>query len=276
MTLPATIESSFFLPFELLTGSRRFAFRALYHYCRTVDDGVDGPVSAADARAHLLFWHDELERMYDGMPTHPVALALQPHIRTYNLSHTHFRDMLAGFEMDYSGIMRKPGLEVLNLYCYRVASTVGLLCCEIMGCTQSSSRQFAIQLGKAVQLVNILRDIAEDADQNRIYLPRELLQRYGLDHASANTLLAHGDALRSVCAALADRAYDHFRQASLLVHRQDRPRLLPALIMRDIYMRLLEKLEQAGWLLPQGEKARVTKPEQWVLLITGLRHRFLS
>src|SRR5579872_1054390 len=171
-------SSNFYYAFMLLPAERRRALHAVYAFCRFIDDIADDE-SSSDARSLLTRWREEVDRVYGGVPTRAISRALADSARHFNIPREHFEEIIAGVEMDLTR-KRYAGFKELRLYCYRVASAVGLICIEIFGYTNPAARVYAERLGIAFQLTNILRDVKEDAARNRIYLPQDDLARFGV------------------------------------------------------------------------------------------------
>ena len=174
-------SSNFYYAFMLLPAERRRALYAVYAFCRFVDDIADDE-SVAEPAELLRRWRDELERAYGGNPARAVSRALADASRRFNIPRRHFEEVIAGVEMDLAR-KRYETFQELRLYCYRVASAVGLICIEIFGYTNPAACQYAERLGIAFQLTNIIRDVSEDAARGRIYLPLEDLARFGVTEA---------------------------------------------------------------------------------------------
>jgi phytoene synthase len=238
-----TSGSSFTQAFRLLPAERRAALAALYAFCRVVDDAADG----TDAREHaasaaaIARWRDELARAIDGTPTHPIGVALGDTIRRFGVPAQHLEEILAGVEMDLES-RRYETFDELRRYCYHVASAVGLAALPIIGCRHPRSYAYAETLGIALQLTNILRDVAEDAERGRIYLPLEDLRRFGYRERD---LLTHtrNAALRELVAFECARAHSFYRAARASSTAEDRRALAPAEGMRLVYQRLLARIE---------------------------------
>ncbi|KAB2844847.1 MAG: presqualene diphosphate synthase HpnD [Burkholderiales bacterium] len=240
----AASGSSFYYGFRFLDPERRRAITALYAFCREVDDVVDECPDAAVASAKLAWWRGELAAMYRGKPQHPVGQALAPVIQRLELAQELFEEIIDGMAMDLAQT-RYADFKTLQLYCYRVAGTVGLLAAEIFGATCRETRRYAHDLGIAFQLTNILRDVGEDARRGRIYLPQDELSRHGV---VAGDLL-HGretpQFLELMGAEIA-RARSYYDQALAALPAQDRRAQLPGLIMAAIYRSVLEEIERDG------------------------------
>ncbi len=232
--------SSFYNAFRLLPSDRRAALDAVYAFCRFVDDVADDD-GRRDPAALLRRWREELAAVYDGTPSHPIGVALADAVPRFGLAREHFDELIRGVEMDLR-CRRYQTFDDLYAYCYRVASTVGLLCIEIFGRTQPSATDYAVDLGIAFQLTNILRDVHEDAERGRIYLPLEDLERFG---CSEDDLL-QGRYSANVAALMAfecGRARAYYLRAQGALAPEDRRALAPAEAMRFIYERLLGRIE---------------------------------
>jgi phytoene synthase len=230
-------SSSFTLAFRLLPVERRGGLAALYAYCRMVDDAAD---ESADPVAALAEWRAELRRLRDGAPTHPVAIALADAVRRFAIPVAHLDEILTGVEMDVVPRAYET-FDELRGYCYHVAAAVGLAALPIFGCRDLRSRAYAEALGIALQLTNILRDVAEDAERGRIYLPREDLQRFGYGERELHTH-ARNDALHALVAFEVERARDFYRAARASMVARDRRALVAAEGMRLVYQRLLARI----------------------------------
>jgi len=232
--------SNFAYAFRLLGPERRDALHAVYAFCRFVDDIADGGAHAGPA-ALLERWRDELDRVYAGRPTHPIGVALADAVRRFPLERRHFEDLIAGVAMDLAR-QRYETFEALYEYCYRVAATVGLLCVEIFGYRHPSARAYAVDLGIAFQLTNILRDVMEDAHRARVYLPLDDLRHFDVPEAA---LLAgrYSPHVGALMAFECGRARAYYLRARGALAAEDRASLAPAEAMRRIYERLLDRIE---------------------------------
>lgn len=238
--------SSFYYSFLFLPAERRRAITALYAFCREVDDVVDEISDKQLARTKLHWWHEEVERLYEGKPQHPVTLALQPHVQTFELGRAQLLDIIAGMRMDLDQ-NRYLDFEGLKLYCHRVAGVVGMLAANIFGCEESAGTSiYAARLGLAFQLTNIIRDVGEDARKGRIYLPLADLQQHGV---TAADIFAAKDSPRfqSLMREQAARARDVYRSAFASLPERDRRAQRPGLIMAAIYKTLLDEIEADGF-----------------------------
>ncbi len=236
--------SSFYYSFLFLPPDKRRAITALYAFCREVDDVVDECSDADVARTTLNWWRGEVAEIYSGRPQHPVALALAPVVRQFNLPQELLLEIIDGMEMDIDQ-SRYPDFKSLQLYCYRVASVVGLLTAEIFGYSDRHTLKYAHDLGIAFQLTNIIRDVGEDARRNRIYLPMDELQQFGV--AAADILNAHEtDNFHKLMAFQVERAQGYYRQALEHLPAVDRKAQRTGLIMAAIYRTTLDEVVASG------------------------------
>ncbi len=237
--------SSFYYSFLFLPEPQRLAITALYAFCREVDDVVDEASEAEVAKLKLAWWRHEIARAFAGEPSHPVTRALQTPIQRYHLPLEYFQEIIDGMQMDLD-YQVYPSFKELSLYCYRVASVVGLLSAEIFGYQDRHTQAYARDLGMAMQLTNILRDVREDAQRGRIYIPLDELQRHQLSisdlHQGKTT-----DNLRALFTAQAERARAYYAQAMAHLPRQDRYAQRSGLIMASVYQSLLAEIEADGY-----------------------------
>ena len=173
-------HSSFLFAFLFLSPKRRNALTALYAFCREVDDIADECEEYDTGKKKLDWWRLEIDRMYNNKPQHPVTNALKLYIADYELDKAYFIEIIDGMEMDLN-FTRYESFKQLHLYCYRVASTVGILSAQIFGYKDSKTLKYAHNLGIALQLTNIIRDIGEDARRGRIYIPLDELKKFNTD-----------------------------------------------------------------------------------------------
>jgi 15-cis-phytoene synthase len=236
--------SSFFYAFLFLPEAQRRAMMALYAFCREVDDIADEVSDEAVALQKLAFWSQEIGRVFAGQPTHPVGRELDWARRHFAFSEELFAEIIDGMRMD---VMHQPLVKPadLSLYCYRVAGVVGLLSIEVFGYTNRHASDFAVHLGKALQLTNILRDVREDVLRGRIYFPQEDRVRYGV--ADEDIKAGSMEVLRPLLAHYADEAEQEYRQAMAKLPPEDRISLRPSLLMAAIYHAHLMRLQAAGF-----------------------------
>ena len=241
----AASGSSFYYSFLFLPSEQRRAITALYAFCREVDDVVDETQDAQVAATKLAWWRTEVANLFAGNPQHPVTKALAPHIGTRGISQQWMNEIIDGMEMDLTQTryLDWPGLE---RYCYRVAGVVGLLAANIFGYREASTLDYARELGIAFQLTNIIRDVGEDARKNRIYLPIEDLQKFGV--TAADLLHARpSPQFTQLMQFQARRAESYYARAFEALPSEDRRAQRPGLIMAAIYRQLLAEIERDGF-----------------------------
>jgi phytoene synthase len=240
-------RSNFYYAFLALPRPRRDALYAVYAFCRTVDDVADLGGDPAEQRRELARWRGVVARCYegDGEPDDAIGRRLAGAVRAYRLPREALDAIVDGVEMDVDGVVFEKA-EDLYPYCYRVASAVGLCCIEIFGYTDPRARQYAIDLGMALQLTNIIRDVGADARGGRVYLPREDLRAFGV---TVEDLRAgrHTDAFVRLMRHEAERARGFYRAARAAFPAVDARSLVPAEIMGRIYLALLEEIEARGF-----------------------------
>jgi len=239
--------SSFYYSFLFLPPERRRAITALYAFCREVDDTVDDASDGSVARIKLAWWRAEVAAMCDPArtPTHPVMLALRPHLAVYDLKEAHLLAIIDGMEMDLdqTRYLDYPGLRK---YCWHVAGVVGILSASIFGVTDPKTLAYAEQLGLAFQLTNIIRDVGEDARKGRIYLPVNELQQFNV--TAADLLNArHSENFEKLMQFQADRAQAAYNDAFALLPAADKRAQRPGLMMAAIYRTLLDEIERDGF-----------------------------
>lgn len=270
--------SSFYWGMRILPEDRRDAMFAVYAFCREVDDIADGDDPVEDKRRQLDAWRREIDALYapgtpdisdqGGSDTY-VLRALARAIRLYKLEKKDFFEIIAGMEMDTDETIVAPDCEQLKLYCNRVAGAVGLLSVHIFGDSSTTAQQFAIALGTALQLTNILRDLKDDAGMGRLYLPREQLVAHGVAIGTPDEILA-SPKLPEICAAVAERAREKYAEADRLLAQSDARALKPAVVMMMNYRRILDRMIANGW-RDLDDDAGLSKPEKlWITLRYGV------
>ncbi|HZV55260.1 MAG TPA: presqualene diphosphate synthase HpnD [Rhodocyclaceae bacterium] len=240
----AASGSSFYYSFRFLEPRRRQAITALYAYCREVDDAVDECSDPGVAAMKLAWWRGEVTALYAGRPTHPVTQALATALPHFNLPAEHLQEIIDGMEMDLHQT-RYPDFKALHLYCYRVASVVGLLAAEIFGYTDRRTQKYAHDLGLAFQLTNIVRDVGEDARRGRIYLPQDELARFGVTETDI-LQSRYSDSFKALMEFQVGRAQETYDRALAALPAADRKTQRPGLIMAAIYRTLLEEIVKDG------------------------------
>jgi len=259
-----TSGSSFYLAMRILPAAQRDAMYQVYAFCRAVDDIADSDRPRAERSAALDAWRAQIDACYAGTP--PAALAaLTRHIHTFHLQREDFHAMIDGMAMDAAADICAPDEATLDLYCDRVASAAGRLSVRIFGMAEAPGRALAHHLGRALQLTNILRDIDEDADLNRCYLPRELLAREGIAIGTPHAIAAD-PSLPRVCDTLAGHAKRHFAEADAIMDASPRAQVKAPRIMSGVYRCLLERTLERGFDLP---RTKVNKPRARLMWIVA-------
>ncbi len=237
--------SNFYYSFLFLPRPRREAIYTVYTLCHELDAAVDHPPDGVDPYDQLAQWRREIEAAYQSTPQYPVTISLADHARKLGIPQDYFQELIAGMEMDLT-IRRYATFEDLYLYCYRVASIVGLICLKVFGTLDPRAQAYAVNLGTAFQLTNIMRDVGADAERDRIYVPQEDLARFG---CSEEQLLAKTSSPQFIqlMEFQAARAHDYYQKAQTVydtLSSADRQSLLSAEIMRVIYFNLLTRIEK--------------------------------
>jgi phytoene synthase len=255
-------DTNFYYSFLVLPSAKRQAIVSVWDFCRAVDDATDEIDNTVDAARELDKWRQELAACFDGgQPQTRQGRALAPLVKPFGLTREPFDALIEGVEMDL-GARRYETFDDLYQYCIRVASAVGLICLDIFGYREPSSRQYAIDLGVALQLTNILRDVRGDLERGRVYIPLEDLRRYGcaeqdLHNEVANALLRHQ----------AERARDYYTRAARALPPRDANRLVAAEIMAAIYRAILDKIERRDYDV-FSEVVRIPRPLRAVIAAT--------
>lgn len=264
----ANARSSFAFGMRTLPRDRRNAMIAVYAFARTVDDIADSAAPTAEKLAALDAWSEELDRVFAANPQSSVGRALSQNVEAFELPAPEFHLMLDGMRMDVNGPVVAPSLRDLARYTRRVAGTIGQLSVRCFGAEASSHRDdFALALADALQLTNILRDVDEDAQDGRIYLPQELLEAEGVP-IDCNTI-AHHPKLPAVCAAVGALARERFAAARAALRHLDHGPLRPALIFMGVYEGYLDRIEALSW------RSNLMRPmPRWVKIARGLRYAF--
>ncbi|MCZ6691587.1 MAG: presqualene diphosphate synthase HpnD [Planctomycetota bacterium] len=267
-------RTNFYYPFLLLPARRREALISVYAFCRATDDLADEPDGTGSRAERIAAWRQELARTYEGRPGQSITRSLRSAILRFHLPKAHFDDLINGVEMDTIQ-NRYPTFQGLYTYCYRVASAVGLICIEIFGYRDLGARRYAEDLGVALQLTNILRDVSADAARDRIYLPLEDLEKFGCteEEILAGSTSSSFEALMQFeC----DRARSYYRKAWRSLPRVDRSSLLAAEAMGRIYYEILRSIERRGYdvysdrvRIPAVRKAGIAA-EVWLRKLLGL------
>ena len=252
--------TSFYRGMRVLPRDRRTAMYAVYAFCRLVDDVADEPAPMAEKLAGLAQWRERVETLYAGRASEAVTRVLLPAIAAYGLRREDFLAVIDGMAMDTETAIVAPDLATLDLYCDRVAAAVGRLSVRAFGDDSADADQVAWHLGRALQYTNILRDVAEDADRGRLYLPREWLEEAGMP-TDPEAALAH-TALPALCARMAAAAHRHFAQAEAAMGRCIPRAMKPARLMGATYAALLERMQERGWSTNLHERVSLSKFEK--------------
>ena len=274
-TITRKSGSNLALGFLLLPKPKRDGMSALYAFCREVDDAADEDSIAVEIRRECLAsWRRDIRRACSGeTPSMAVNAELQPVIERYHLPFEHFDELIKGVEMDLD-VNRYQTFEDLELYCYRVASVVGLLSIEIFGYRDRACKDYAVYLGKALQLTNILRDVRVDSERGRIYLPLAELARFGVTEEEI-LRFEYSERFCQLAQSIAARARDYYNKARTTLPPGDRRSMVAAELMGSVYWRLLGKLEGQRFNVFGPRPTRLTKSQK-LLLIFRAWCRFAS
>jgi len=272
-TLVRKSRSSFYYSFLFLPRPKRDAIYAVYALCRAVDDVADDAGDMEAKAQRLKGWREELDRCYAGRPTHPITRALRDCLSRYPIPKGYFEELIAGVEMDLT-LTRYRTFADLTRYCYRVASVVGLICIEIFGYRREATKEYAINLGLALQLTNILRDLKTDGRRGRIYLPQEDLERFGYRE---DDLLhcRYTPGFFPLMRFEADRARDYFRRAAESLPSEDRKNMVAAEIMGRIYRETLEMIARKEFRVFEDRIALSCARKIRLALMTWVKHQFM-
>lgn len=236
-------KTNFLYSFSLLSREKNDAINTVYAFCRKTDDIVDDTeATPEEKRANLERWKSELEKALSGQSVEHLLNELSNVIRRFSIPHEPFFDLIKGMRMDLDK-SRYETFDELYEYCYCAAATVGLMCIEIFGYSNPKTKEFAVELGVALQLTNILRDVKKDADNGRIYIPKEDLERFGY---SEKDLLEnkYNENFVKLMEFEADRARRYYQKANELLVKEDKGLMFSARIMGHIYYDLLKKIEK--------------------------------
>jgi phytoene synthase len=258
--------TSFYRGMRVLPPDRRNAMYAIYAFCRMVDDIADDDDAFEAKRPRLAAWRERVAGLYRGESDGPVTRVLVAAVKRFELRREDFLAVIDGMEMDAETTIVAPDLATLDLYCDRVAAAVGRLSVRAFGDASAAADRVAYSLGRALQLTNILRDVQEDADRGRLYLPREYLDAESVPHDPRAALGTPG--LPRVCARVAALAHEHFRAAHAAMKQCDAKAMKPARLMGATYAAILSRLERRGW---SRHAERVSLPA-WQKLWLALRY----
>jgi phytoene synthase len=260
--------TSFYRGMRVLPPDRRHAMYAIYAFCRMVDDIADEDGPFAAKLPELTAWRERVAGLYRGQSDGPVTRLLVAAVQRFGLRQEDFLAVIDGMQMDAENPIVAPDLAILDLYCDRVAAAVGRLSVRAFGDSSAAADQVAYSLGRALQLTNILRDLQEDAERGRLYLPLEWLDETGVPHEPMAALTAPG--LRQVCARVAALAHQHFRTAAEAMCRCDAKAMKPARLMGATYAAILSRLERRGWSPPHERVSLPAWQKLWLALRYGV------
>ncbi len=260
--------TSFYYAFRILPEAKRRAIFALYSFCRVLDDCVDEADGGGEEA--LRHWLAELDRAYAGRAETPLGRDLAETLARFPIPRSCFEEIVAGCRMDLT-ISRYFSFEELRLYCSRVASAVGLASIEIFGYRNPGTREYARELGQALQLTNILRDVTPDAAKGRIYVPLDELARFGVGESQFLEAARTGQGSTSITALLAfqgDRARHSHERAAALLPAEDRRAMASARVMGAVYRELLDEIERRGYPLGGTTLSLPRRRKAWLALRT--------
>jgi phytoene synthase len=256
--------TSFYHGMRILPAPRRDAMYAIYAFCRVVDDIADEDAPLPTKVAGLNAWRERIAALFLGQTSEPITRALRTAVQVYDLQKPDFLAIIDGMEMDAGDPIIAPPMATLDLYCDRVASAVGRLSVRVFGDSSSAAQDVAYALGRALQLTNILRDVGEDAERGRIYLPYEFLAEAGISPDPATLLAAKN--LPDVCARIADLAGKYFDQAEGAMQTCDARAMRPARMMAASYKPLIKILREQKF---DYTRPRVSLPKWRKLALAG-------
>ena len=265
--------SNLAMAFVLLPKEKKDAMCALYAFCREVDDVADEEsIPAEERRRELTRWREDIRKAcHGGNPEIPVNRELQPIIERFKLPCELFEALIDGMEMDLEGTYYETW-DDLAKYCYHVASVVGLLSIEIFEYTHPATQHYGYQIGQALQLTNILRDIRQDAENKRIYVPRALMDKH---QVTEDDLYQFRDSqqVRNMARELAEKARFHYAECRKCIHPDDRRSLVASEMMGAVYWRILLQIEKSGYDVLRPRKFKLTKPSKlWLVARSFARH----
>lgn len=268
--------SNFYYSFLFLPRAKRDAMYTVYAFCKAVDNAVDEPAAGSNPKDELKRWREELEAVYSGTPTTPIMMSLSHHVKVLGIPKAYFEELIKGVEMDLFN-NRYVTFDELSLYCYRVASVVGLICLHVFGVTSARAQDYAVALGMAFQLTNILRDVGTDAAESRIYLPLDDLRKWNHPEKAIFNR-SYSPEFRALMEYEASRAHHYYKRADAALmglSPQERRALTVAEIMRGIYRRILERIEQSDYQVFGPRISLTTMQRVVIALRIWLRSRFL-
>jgi len=261
--------SSFTAGMILLPRERCEAMFGLYAFCREVDDIADDSPSLEIARQGLALWREKIRALFQGAePDHAITRVLAPAIQRFGLVEADLQALIDGMAMDAENAICAPSMETLDLYCDRAASAVGRASVRIFGDASANAMDVAYHLGRALQLTNILRDLAEDSKRGRLYLPEELLAKHRAATRDPLKIL-QDPALAPICREIAAMAHDHFQKAHASMAKCRKGTMRSARVMGAYYGAILARLEKEDWKNPMV-RVKLGKFEKIVLVLRSL------
>lgn len=266
-------NTSFYWAMRLLPSEKRAAMFAIYAFCRVVDDIVDEPGTTELKRLSLQKKRTEIVAAFSGNPNGPLGRQLLLAKNRFELNSQDFLAIIEGMAMDVrdekvEARVRIASMDELTLYCDRVAGAVGRLSNRVFGLVGESGDRLASTLGRALQLTNILRDLLEDAESDRLYLPQDMLKRYGVEKTNPEDVLASPQ-LAKVCDAIATIAEQDFQDAEAILSGLERKKIRPIIIMKEIYWTTLQRLIKRGWIDLEKPVRLSRLGKLWVILRSG-------
>ena len=257
-------RSSFYAAMRIMPRDQREAMYEIYSFCRAVDDIADDGGPREERLAGLRHWRADIDALYASRAP-PALGALARVVRGFDLGREDFLAIIDGMEMDVVSTMRAPDLATLDLYCDRVASAVGRLCVRVFGMEREPGLALAHHLGRALQLTNILRDLDEDAEMGRLYLPREALHAAGITEVEPRSVLS-SPAIDKACAPLVVRAKEHFAKSETIMAASRRRTVRTPRVMAAAYRSMLDAMIARGWRAPRTP-VRLRKSQLiWIVL----------
>jgi phytoene synthase len=261
--------SSFYAAMRLLPPAERAAMFAIYAFCRVVDDVADEPgPSPEERRAELDRWRADVAALYAGDPA-PRISYLAEHVRRFGLQQADFLAIIDGMEMDVGEPVIAPPYATLDLYCDRVASAVGRLSVKIFGMPDGPGETLAFHLGRALQLTNILRDLDEDAEMGRLYVPSEALEAAGIATRDPKAVI-DDPRIDAACRWVAAKAHDEYALADAVLKARPAGRIRSPRLMREVYQQILRETEAVGWAPPRRRVSLGKARLLWIVLRHGL------
>ncbi len=261
--------TSFLWGMRVLPAERRRAIYAIYAFCREVDDVADEPGETAEKKRGLAAWREEIARLYAGDPRWLTTRALLQPVRRFQMPREEFLAVIDGVETDAAPAVRMQTLDDLLSYCRKVAGAVGMLSIHAFGVPRDPGYRIAETLGNAVQLTNILRDVKEDAANERLYVPLEMVKRHGVAEGTLDAVFLH-PGFAAACAELADLARDHYDRTDRLLTQLGWRQVRPIVLMMAVYRETLRRLDERGW-TRIDRPVRLTRAHKlWIALRYGL------